>query len=157
VNLHAVEAGFDRAVHRITKLGDHHLHFFCSQRLRLSGTVARCGDGARCDRGFTADQRRFNHTAAVINLQNRFGALRLDGVGDFRQTGDFVVAVDTERAWKRRATVINKAALDNHGTDAAGAHAIIFDKVTGNTAIVITGTGGHRCHNQSVFKHRTFR
>ena len=93
----------------------------------------------------------------MIDLQNRFGALRFDGVGNFRQTGDFIVAVDTERTWECRSTVINKAALYNDGTDAAGTHAIIFDKVTGNTAIVITGTGGHRRHNQSVFKDRTFR
>ena len=35
MDLHAVEAGFDGAVHRITKLGDHHFHFFRRQRLRV--------------------------------------------------------------------------------------------------------------------------
>ncbi len=157
MDLHAVEAGFDGTVHRITKLSDHHLHFFRRQRLRGAGTFTRRGDSAGRDRGFPADQRGLNHAAAVVNLQNGFRTLGLDGVRDSGQVRDFVVAVDADSARERGTAVIDKGALDDHGADAAGTHAVILNEIAGHAAVVIAGTGGHRGHHQAVFQHRPFR
>ncbi len=70
VQFDAIEARFDGAVHRVAEFRDHHVDFISGQRLRRGRAFARRGDSAGADRRFTADQLRFDHTAAVVDLQN---------------------------------------------------------------------------------------
>lgn len=51
-----------------------------------------------------------------------------------------------------QTVVINKAALDNNGTDASGARAVVLHQLAGDGAIEITGAGGHWRHEQTVFQ-----
>ncbi len=154
VDFHAVEAGFDRAVNGITKFGDHHIHFFRGQRLRRGGPFTGCGDGTRRNRRSAANQLRLNHSAAVVNLQNRFRAFGLDGMGNFAQAGNFVVAVDSDGAGESRALRIDKTAFHDHRTNAASTVTVVLHQLAGHGAIVKSGAGGHRCHQQAVFQHR---
>ncbi|SLY37387.1 Uncharacterised protein [Klebsiella quasivariicola] len=72
VNFDAVKTGEDRATDAVAKLGDHPFHFFTTERSRHSGALTRSGDGARRHRLAATDQLRVDHTAAVVDLQNRF-------------------------------------------------------------------------------------
>ena len=103
VQFHTVETGLDSAAHRFTKFTHHAFHFCRGQRNRCRSAFARCGHGAWPDRCTPTDQLRINHTATVINLQQRFGTLGFDGFGNFRQPGNFIVAVDTQRPWESQA------------------------------------------------------
>ena len=146
VDFHAVKAGLDGATYRLAKFTDHLFHFLRGQSAGRCGAVTWGGDGAWANRCAAADQRRFHHTAAVINLQHGFGAFGLNRLGDFTQPGDFVVAVDAEGARERQAFIINKGAFNNDRPNAAGAFAVVFHQFTGDTTVKIPGAGRHWRH-----------
>ena len=93
----------------------------------------------------------------MVDLQQRFRAFGFDGLGNFCQPGDFLVVVDTDGAGESQTQIVNKTALNNDGADAAGARAVVFHQFAGHRAVVITGAGGHRRHQQTVFEFRTIR
>ena len=155
VNFDPIEAGKDSAADALAKLGDHPLHFFSAQRPRHRGALTRGGDGARRHGLTSANQLRVDHAAAVIDLQNRFRTFRFNCFGDFRQTGDFFIVIDTDSAREGQTVVINKAALNNNGADTAGAGAVVLHQLAGDSPVEITGAGGHRRHQQTVFQLRT--
>ena len=72
VNFDPVETGENGATNAVAKLGDHPFHFFSAQRPRHGGALTRRGNSARCHRLAPPDQMRVDHTAAVVDLQNRF-------------------------------------------------------------------------------------
>ena len=146
VNFNPVETGLDSAAYGFTKLADHAFHFFTGQGNRRGGPVTRRGNGAWANRRAATDQFWIDHTAAVVDLQQGFRAFGFNGVRDFRQPGDFLVVIDTNRAGERKAEVIDKAAFNNNGTNAAGTGPIVLHQLAGDRAVVIAGTGGHGCH-----------
>ena len=151
VQLHAVEARLDGAVHRVAEFSDHHLDFIGGQRLRRGRAFARCGNGAGAHRRFAADQPRFHHAAAVVNLQDSRRALRFNRVGDAGKSGDLVVAVDADSAGKGGPFVIDKTGFDDNRTKRACARAIVLHELAGHRAVVKSRTGGHRRHDQTIF------
>ena len=72
VNFDPVETGENGATNAVAKLGDHPFHFFSAQRPRHGGALTRRGNSARRHRLAPPDQLRVDHTAAVVDLQNRF-------------------------------------------------------------------------------------
>ncbi|MNS54889.1 hypothetical protein D3C72_877070 [compost metagenome] len=93
----------------------------------------------------------------MVDLQQRFRAFRFNRVGNFCQPGDFLIVIDTDSARESQAQIVNKAAFNDDGTDAAGARTVVFHQLAGHRAVVITGAGGHRRHQQTVFEFRTIR
>ncbi|SAJ32372.1 Uncharacterised protein [Enterobacter cloacae] len=146
VDFDAVEPGLNCAAHGFAELADHAFHLFRGQGNRRGGTVTRRGNGAWANRRATPNQFWVDHTAAVVDLQQGFGAFGLDSVSDFCQPGDFLVVINTNCARERQAEIVNKTALNDDGADAARAGAVVLHQLAGHGAIVITGTGCHRGH-----------
>ena len=87
----------------------------------------------------------------MIDLQDGLRPFRLDGFGNFGKAGNFFITVDTNGAREGQAIVIDKAALDDDGPDAARTGAVVLHQLAGDRAVIIAGTGGHRRHKQAVF------
>ncbi len=146
MDFHAVKTGLNGAAHGFAKLADHAFHFFRGQGDRRRGTVTRRGNGAWANRRAATDQFRVNHAAAVVDLQQGFRAFRFNGLSDFRQPGNFLVVINPDCAREGETEIVDKAALHDDGTNAAGTGPIVLHQLAGNGAVIVAGTGGHRGH-----------
>ena len=146
MDFHAVETGLNGATHSFPKLADHSFYFFGGQCNRRCGTVTRCGHRAWANRGTATNQFWVNHTAAVVDLQQRFRSFGFNRLCDFRQPGNFLVVINTDGAREGETEIVNEAALHDDGTDAAGASPVVLHQLTGDSTVIVAGTGGHRGH-----------
>ncbi|MNY44706.1 hypothetical protein D3C86_1797560 [compost metagenome] len=98
MNFNAIKARLNSATNGVTELADHRTDVITTQRDWRGGPLTRRGNGAWPHRRAPANQLRVNHTAAMIDLQQRSGTFRLNRIGNFCQTGDFLVIINADCA-----------------------------------------------------------
>ncbi|MNE10130.1 hypothetical protein D3C80_1028310 [compost metagenome] len=98
MNFNAVKARLNGATYGFTELADHCTDVFTTQCDWRGCSVTRRGNSAWPHRRAPANQFRVNHTAAMVDLQQRSGTFRLNGISNFCQPGDFLVVINADCA-----------------------------------------------------------
>ena len=119
MDFNAIETRLNRTAYCFTELTDHPFDFFSRQGNRRGGAVTWRGNGTWPHRRAATDQFRVNHAAAVVDLQQRFRSFGLNRLSDLRQPGDFLVVINANRTREGETEIVNKAALNNNGTNTA--------------------------------------